>query len=50
LNENAFCRLVYLNVWFAVGRTVGRVRRYGLLEEGMPLRVGFEVSNFEIKK
>lgn len=28
----------------------GKGWRYGPVEEGVPLRVGFEVSNFEIKK
>lgn len=40
-------------VWMLGLRLVelcGKGWRYGPVEEGVPLRVGFEVSNFEIKK
>lgn len=38
--------LVNLNVWSLIGGTVlGRIRMCGLLEEGMPLGMGFEVSH-----
>ena len=43
-SENSPHRLTYLNAWSQGGGTVlGRIRRYGLVEEGMSLGVGFEI-------
>lgn len=44
LHENGPHRLVCSNIWSLVGSYMGRIRTCGLLEGGMSLKVGFEIS------
>lgn len=49
LNGNGLHRPIYLNAWSLVsGDVLGKIRRCGLIVEGLSLGVGFEVSKAHI--